>query len=505
MGTRSSIIVCAMTAWLCGCGEREPPAASATRAAAPAGPEHVEDAVRVHSPPPRAQGPVAAQWVGVARAHEGSKDLRAAVEAWSAAIAAEPTNGSLHVARANARAGLGEVDGVLDDYRVAAALGRIEVPQQLWDWRRARWFAAGRKRPDPDIRLLYAEVQYLLQRRFIRTVDVETIPDGDAFNEAFHDPLDHLHEAFYFPRRQTIVMRSGMTAGVEGESVLVHELAHALDHQLHPRIFEARIETYEEVTWDLDRDLARSCVLEGSARLAQWTWSRWTTAGVPPTDDSWLAPENLAAYRAEALAVAPESVATETRVAYLDWFRRMAPYGAGSVFMAAVRCASGPGGIDAVLEKPPRSTDQILHPEKYLGRVDDPSFIRIEVAPSLTGCDRTRAETLGELGLAAILRRRGAAAADALAAVEGWDGDLYFEFRRQAGGDDPHPFVILSVWDDPEAAARFAKAIQTGVPAPNHVRHEPGSTCVVAAILPADASGEAVLAMVLRAQVTRRD
>lgn len=461
-GSRIAAVALALT--LPACPEPRPPASDGTPADRPSGTDAAYDRQSAPGSSPQLAVPAAASvedHVRAATEHERARNLRAAVDAWTAAIALEPANGRHLLRRANARAGLGLVDATLDDYRAAAALGRVDLPLQLWDWRRARAVAAGRKRPPPDIRLLYGEVQFLRERRFAETVAVREVDDWEpSGGEEIHDRLDHLHPAFYMPASREIVMNRGRLEGVSYEATLVHELAHALDHQHEPSLFAGEVALYGEFVWDHDRDLARRCVVEGSAVLTEWTWRAWTESGVEPTDTGWLDPAYLTGTHGDELEMLPAAVERSTGVAYMDWFRRMSAYGAGVAFMAAVRRAGGPDGVSAALRHPPVSTEQVLHPEKYLVRADTPSEIVLGERPCFEGYELTRADTLGELGLAGLLRRCGASAAGARAGVEGWDGDIYLEFTRTGDAEGVPFFTVVTVWDDLRACTRFYEAMR---------------------------------------------
>jgi hypothetical protein len=124
--------------------------------------------------------------------------------------------------------------------------------------------------------------------------------------------------------------------------------------------------------------------------------------------------------------------------------------------------------IDEVWKSPPESTEQILHPDRYLAH-DSP--VRIEVKPlvSLASRHEIRRDVLGELGMRLLFRSR-LPEPQADAAAAGWGGDRLIAYDGAQA--NALPLVIdLSVWDTEtdanEAAAAFRALFAkiTGAPA----------------------------------------
>src|SRR5262249_20761062 len=98
------------------------------------------------------------------------------------------------------------------------------------------------------------------------------------------------------------------------------------------------------------------------------------------------------------------------------------PYRAGFAFVAALRRRQPWSAVDAAFRRPPRSTEQIIHPERYLAD-DKPIPIAITAPPSLAGYAITHSTVWGELGFDLFLRSHGVDAAVAAEAAAGWGGD----------------------------------------------------------------------------------
>jgi hypothetical protein len=131
----------------------------------------------------------------------------------------------------------------------------------------------------------------------------------------------------------------------------------------------------------------------------------------------------------------------------------IAPYFDGRNLAAAIFEKGGFALLNQKLEAPPRSMEQVLHPEKYLERVDEPAEVRLPEAdkgkPSFDG-------TLGEF-LVRVLLRGGPQAEKAGNAAAGWDGDRYAVLDA---GNGSHHLVWRSVWDSEADAAEFHAAFK---------------------------------------------
>ena len=98
------------------------------------------------------------------------------------------------------------------------------------------------------------------------------------------------------------------------------------------------------------------------------------------------------------------------------------PYREGLAFVAALRRRQPWSAIDAAFKRPPRSTEQILHPEKYVA--DEEPVVVAPPAPSALGTYKVAHSTVwGELGFQLFLRSHGIDAAIAAQAAAGWGGD----------------------------------------------------------------------------------
>ena len=122
------------------------------------------------------------------------------------------------------------------------------------------------------------------------------------------------------------------------------------------------------------------------------------------------------------------------------------PYLDGSEFMRWWD-AGHPGHPLPTLAELPRSTEQILHPERYAAG-DQPVTVRFAESPDSVLLE----DTLGELEiqiLMTVLRGGGEVLRDS---PLGWGGDRFRVYRTRDGP----ALVWYVVWDDEMSARRFA-------------------------------------------------
>jgi hypothetical protein len=206
-------------------------------------------------------------------------------------------------------------------------------------------------------------------------------------------------------------------------------LAHEYVHSLQDQNFGLDSFVDDDQLND-DQYLARRALVEGDATLAMTQYLLAHLRELGPEDLRSLEEEDEGS--AEALAAAPDII-RETLVF---------PYNEGTEFVTLLQ-EQGWRAIDAAYVDPPQSTEQILHPDKYLER-DEPQLVSL---PPLTdtlgiGWERLDSETLGEFQTILYLAQQ-VDQAMAEQASAGWDGDRYTVYGR----DEDELLVLLTVWD----------------------------------------------------------
>lgn len=245
--------------------------------------------------------------------------------------------------------------------------------------------------------------------------------------------------------KKLFAISSGRNLNVMNQLILSHELRHALQDQ------HVVIRDKLEVESDFDdRRLAALCLLEGDASIMMEQYlSSGATENTPEAANLFkifsqsLTGEQVAEmFAGPALREAPPVIQEQL----------VAPYFEGRRFAAAIFEKGGFALLNEKLRRPPRSMEQVLHPEKYLGASDEPvavSLPEVEGTPVFDG-------TLGEL-LIRVLLRSGTSAERAESAAAGWGGDHYAVVDS---GNGSYHLVWRTAWDTESDAEEFASALE---------------------------------------------
>lgn len=224
------------------------------------------------------------------------------------------------------------------------------------------------------------------------------------------------------------------------ESLLTHEFTHALQDQHFDLMKLLLAQPY-----NFDRSEALFAVIEGDAMNVQRraeegdAYTRKSLEDINRQED-----ERFGGYRTEMNALFPRLL-TETFI-----FR----YRDGARFVEAVRRTRGERGVDELFTRPPASSAQILHPEKY-AQNELPREIELkEAAFATVGWQRAASTPLGEIGVRGLLLE-GGVEKEAVRAATGWAGDRAYLFEREGGTP---LFVWKTSWDKPSDAEEFFNA-----------------------------------------------
>jgi hypothetical protein len=159
------------------------------------------------------------------------------------------------------------------------------------------------------------------------------------------------------------------------------------------------------------------------------------------------------------------------------------PYREGSQFVQWAHGAKGWTGVNALFADPPLSTSQILHPEKYYVKRENPLAIRASgLARQMTESaivDQTLGESLVQLLLTSNLTRQ-----EARQIAAGWTGDQLSAYLE---GENLLT-AWITAWKKDEDARAFYRAYQNLLQRLHRLRFapSPGRTDSVQAELPRD-------------------
>ncbi len=265
----------------------------------------------------------------------------------------------------------------------------------------------------------------LLVREQALAVAVGLLPPGVDLRAALLRLQADSIAGFYAQSDARLYVVSGVAAlaGADEGSVLLHELAHALQDQRTPLLG-----VLLGLDGQDDLGFAISALLEGDAVYTELQDSALRT-GKPR-----LAPAVLAARVA---ADTPEAAAEAPRFLREPLVRA---YPLGYALADALAQRGGAAALDAALADPPLTSEELLHPDRYL---DPARRVPLALFPeelALPGCALDASNSYGELGLSIWLADAGLDEHSAASAADGWDGDRAWRF--QCGGREASAWLV---------------------------------------------------------------
>jgi hypothetical protein len=286
------------------------------------------------------------------------------------------------------------------------------------------------------------------------------LPPGTDMLEIYLEAMREQAGGFYDPASGSFYLLDDMPPEL-GPMIAAHELTHALEDQHFD--LDGRL---REVMHDDDRLLARAAVHEGSAVLLMTVY---LTRGAMSGE---IDGARMMAF-AQAEVEKTESLATMPAVLLRQM---LAPYTLGASFMARgetlamVTTGFPVADANTVYERPPLSSEQILHPEKYWDAdlLDSPCVVSFEGAGGLLGrrWRKIQEGVLGELTIGLMVGAPTPADFQDVALYDagvwtndeaaGWDGDRWELWAR----GDAAVVLLSTVWDSPKDAEEFAAALQ---------------------------------------------
>ena len=236
---------------------------------------------------------------------------------------------------------------------------------------------------------------------------------------------------YYDLNAKNIVLRGGEITPFT-ETVLVHELTHALDDQ----IFDTNRPEYDdrddEIGWTL------SAILEGNARVIEERYRSTLTPG--EMGEEIEARRNL-----------PRGVSLSS---FTESFRELqfGRYRYGENFVGLL-WEDGVSAVDAVLVDPPTTSEVIIDPTKFAtsGTEDDPA-----AAPAAGGTV-FESGVWGQMAWSALFSDVDPAIAES--SSDGWGGDWYVAWRE---GDQTCVRAHIQA-DDADALDEYAEVLERWV------------------------------------------
>jgi hypothetical protein len=271
------------------------------------------------------------------------------------------------------------------------------------------------------------------------------IPAGSSLRKLTLDLQAGQVAGYYSPEQDElfVVNRTGDLGPVD-EATYAHEFT----HQLQDQRFDLGALGLD-ATDQSDRSLGRLALVEGDATSVQ---SSWMTTNLDAAELGELLKAALDPAAVAALNNAPAYLRDTATFPYQD----------GLAFVGRLLASGGYAAVDSAFADPPDSTEQVLHPDKYLTR-EVPVEVNLpkNVPDALgSGWSEVGRDTLGELILRIWLTEGGVPVADARTAAAGWGGDRLALYR---GPDGATAVMVRTEWDTAADAAAFASAARTAV------------------------------------------
>ncbi|MBN2168253.1 MAG: hypothetical protein JW738_03335 [Actinobacteria bacterium] len=261
------------------------------------------------------------------------------------------------------------------------------------------------------------------------------IDDEDNLGDIVTKLLTEQIAGFYDTETKDITIVEGKSEGVLlDEFTLSHEVTHALQDQN----FGLEKPPLDNEAYNGDNSLAIESLLEGDAVNTMYKYAEEyidlnkLIEETEQTESSSEELDNAPYYISESL---------------------LFPYEQGLQFVKELIATNGEAAVDAALKDPPLSTEQIIHPEKYIGERDNPKEVTV---PDLTGVlgddwEIINSDCMGELDVR-LWFEEDLGLLTSKEASDGWGGNTIEYY--QGHGDD---FVLVNAftWDTADDAVEF--------------------------------------------------
>lgn len=262
-------------------------------------------------------------------------------------------------------------------------------------------------------------------------------PDAD-YKDIVIKLLTEQIAGFYDPTVKELYIADWV--GADTQRIVV---AHEIDHALQDQNFDL-VNFTRPVKDNADMQLARQALVEGDgvALMIEFMFAEMGVKYDPWATDAMV--DQLANASAQMVG--------------FDEFKRaplflreslIFPYVGGLKLIAATRRHHSWSRVDEMFAKPPVSTEQVLHPEKYFAN-EKPVTVKSTALPSLKKYKVVYENVFGELMFSVLFRQHGVSDKRARLASEGWGGDRYVILAPP--GDDGRSLdglvvACMSAWD----------------------------------------------------------
>lgn len=285
---------------------------------------------------------------------------------------------------------------------------------------------------------------------------LRVLPAGFPYLRCIQELYNHQTAAFFRPTQHEFILPT-WTRSTEG--TIVHELTHALQHQtfnLEHFIPPKRLTS--------DEFLARVAVVEGDAVVTEELHRK--LSNLTPTLSPPTAHHHNSHGHPDLHTDRPSECDLPGLFSEIFHF----PYDAGSTFIRHIHQRGGVPAVNRLYDQPPRTTSEILHPERFPRRLplaaDRNTLLKRLPPESCRSCALSFDDRVGELGIRALLASK-IQREQASSATKGWEDD-WIQFWEGATQREALWLMQLATATDAiDLASAWSAALQrdTGVTA----------------------------------------
>jgi hypothetical protein len=295
--------------------------------------------------------------------------------------------------------------------------------------------------------------------KIVRRLGLYRGPEIKDYKSLMRTVITSQVAAYYDPDTKRVYLLSEGDSSLEQGVIMAHELYHALQDQY----FDLNSYMSEKLNLNSDEEMARNALVEGEATYIHtlWGFRQMMGGALPPR--ALIAPAiqmqaNLSmSDLRQMVGGSPEDAAEIDAIPPFILEVMMGNYLKGAGFVFAVQ-EQGWAAVEKLYkEYPPQSTEQILHPEKWVARENPTKFSWLDLSKerTLRDWELLDDDVVGEIQWRIIFNEHGLKA-EADAAAGGWDGDRYAVLKRK--GSDETLLLLRASWDSEAEAGQFADA-----------------------------------------------
>ena len=271
-------------------------------------------------------------------------------------------------------------------------------------------------------------------------------PEEKKYLDTVISMLTEQIAGFYDPKEGKLYVTQ--STGVGEDIVLSHEIEHAIQDQ------HFDLQKFMTEKKDIgDESLARQALLEGDGTLLMFEFSGTLDYSKEEKPNTEILAQS---FSAASIQMAEYPMALRESMIF--------PYQAGLRFVDYFRAKGGWALMDEVYKKPPVSTEQILHPEKYESG-DKPKNVKIDEPERFKDWHEVSSNVAGEYSIDLMLRGWGVDRINANLAAEGWGGDKVVVWSRDKKQTKSSQTIgiLKSVWDNEKEATEFFEYSKIGL------------------------------------------